>query len=274
MSPSRIHAETANLRLKARAVRWRTWQRCAGHSSYLRLAQRLRGRAVVGPDTQLVIEGFPRTANTFAVFAFQSAQVRPVRIAHHLHAAAQLTVAARSGVPALVLIRPPEDVVVSTVMWWPHVTAGEALGAYARFYERVLPDRDRCVVGRFDEVTSDFGSVIDRVNRRFGTTFERFVHSRENVEHVYQLIEERARGFRGKGRPYHAYMSGEITTAEFDSIRNTPPPAGSSAPEMRVARPSAVRDAAREGVRGAYLDPRLSAARLRAERVYRSFVGD
>jgi len=34
MSSLRIHAETANLRLKARAVRWRTWQRCAGHGSH------------------------------------------------------------------------------------------------------------------------------------------------------------------------------------------------------------------------------------------------
>ena len=34
----------------------------------------VRGRRVVQPTTQLVIEGFPRSANTFAVWAFRQAQ--------------------------------------------------------------------------------------------------------------------------------------------------------------------------------------------------------
>ena len=91
---------TTGIAVRARAVRWRAWQRWAGHPSYLQLARRRKGRAVVGPDTELVIEGFPRTANTFAVFAFQTAQARPVRVAHHLHAPIQVTVAARRPPPA------------------------------------------------------------------------------------------------------------------------------------------------------------------------------
>ena len=47
-----------------------------------------------------------------------------------------------------------------------------------------------------------------------------------------------------------------------------------AAPETRVARPSPERDAMRDGVRRVYLDPHLTDARRRAERVYRDFVGD
>jgi hypothetical protein len=258
---------------RARAARWRAWQRWAGHPSYLRVAGRRRGRAVVGPGTELVIEGFPRTASTFAVFAFQTAQPRPVRVAHHLHAPAQIIAAARLGIPALVLIRPPEDAVISILMWWPQVTPRDALAAYARFYERTLPSRDRCVVGRFAEVTSDLGAVIDRVNRRFGTDFASFVHTPENVEHCYRLIEERSL------RPadddaINAYLSGAITAAQLEVARRARPQTASTPSETRVARPSVVRDAVRDSARAAYLDPRLAKARSRAESVYRDFVGE
>ena len=48
--------------------------------------ERLRARCTVGALVckALVIEGFPRSANTFAVVAFRQAQERYVPIAHHL----------------------------------------------------------------------------------------------------------------------------------------------------------------------------------------------
>src|SRR5262245_54574684 len=41
-------------------------------------------------DTDAVIEGFPRSANTFAAAAFALAQTTPVRLAHHLHVPSQI----------------------------------------------------------------------------------------------------------------------------------------------------------------------------------------
>jgi hypothetical protein len=266
--------ETPTLAARAKAVRWRARQRWATHDSYLLLARRRKGRAVVGPDTEIVIEGFPRTGNTFAVFAFQSAQPRPVRVAHHLHAPAQVSAAAARGLPVLLLIRPPEDAIVSSVLWWPHVTPGDVLAAYTRFYERLLPVRDACVIGRFDDVTGDMGVVIDRVNRRFGCDFARFEHTPENVESCYRLIEERSRQ-PSTTAAINAYMSGLISAAELDAHRGPgSDPVRPAAPEMRVARPSEARAAARERVRDAYLVPRLAGARARAERAYRDCVGD
>ena len=44
---------------------------------------RLRGHGEpFDPHVDIVIEGFPRSANSFAVHAFRVAQDRPVRIAH------------------------------------------------------------------------------------------------------------------------------------------------------------------------------------------------
>ena len=59
-----------------------------------------------------MIDGYTPCGATFAVYAFQMAQPRPVRTAHHLHAPAQLVAAARADIPTLVLIREPAGVVL------------------------------------------------------------------------------------------------------------------------------------------------------------------
>jgi len=58
-----------------------------------------RRHLLVKKDTEIVIEGYPRSANTFAVAAFLLAQGRAVKIAHHLHVPAQVIQAVRWGIP-------------------------------------------------------------------------------------------------------------------------------------------------------------------------------
>src|SRR5436309_8002883 len=82
---------------------------------------------IVEADTQLVIEGFQRSGNTFAVVAFEVAQPQPVKLAHHLHAAAQIVAAVRMGVPTLVLIRDPDESVLSHMVREPGITAKQSL---------------------------------------------------------------------------------------------------------------------------------------------------
>ena len=123
------------------------WQSPACYLPIARFRYPEPSPAVIGPATELVIEGYMRSANTFAVYAFQSAQRRPVALAHHLHAPAQLIRAARRGVPALVLIRDPEDTILSQVQWEPDISMRAALMTYVRFYRALepyagsLPDR-------------------------------------------------------------------------------------------------------------------------------------
>ena len=156
-----------------------------------RLSRKDRAR-VVTPDTQLVIEGFPRSANTFARVAFNSAQSERVRIAHGLHVPAQVIRAARWRIPTLVLIRKPKDAVLSFAIRDP-ISVDQALRYYLSFYETVEEYRDAYVLGLFEEVTEDFGGVIRRINDRFGTTFSPFRHDEQNVDGVFARIEENSR---------------------------------------------------------------------------------
>jgi hypothetical protein len=82
----------------------------------LPLARALRRGEVVDARTDIVIEGFPASANTFAVAAFRLAQEpRYMRIAHHTHVPAQVIEATRLGVPAILLIREPMQAVLSVM---------------------------------------------------------------------------------------------------------------------------------------------------------------
>jgi hypothetical protein len=153
--------------------------------------ERLRGRGrVIDDTTDIVIEGFPRCASSFAVAAFRLAQEpRAMTIADHTHMPAQAIDGVRRGIPTLVLIRRAEDAIVSLLIRNDDLRPSPALRGYLRFYEPLVRFRDGIVVATFEEVVGDFGSVIERVNARFRTRFHPFVHSGENLARIEREIE-------------------------------------------------------------------------------------
>jgi hypothetical protein len=144
----------------------------------------------VSRDTEVVIEGFGRAGSTFAWLAFMAAQDRPVRTAHHTHAAAQVITAVRMGVPTMVIVRSPLEAVPAH-MARKGVSARMALVAWTRFHRRILPYAHGFVACSFDEMTTNFGPVVERFNARFGRTYGVFDHTPENEAQIFEQIRER-----------------------------------------------------------------------------------
>ena len=138
-------------------------------------------QSVIKKDTELVIEGFPRSANTFSVLAFKQAQKNPVNLAHHLHMPFQIKTAVKRNVPTLVLIRKPQDAIASWRVMAPHLTFKQLLKDYIRFYKNIEPLAAKFVIASFDEITTDFGNVIKRVNDFYGTSFDVFIHNQDII---------------------------------------------------------------------------------------------
>jgi hypothetical protein len=224
---------------------------------------------VLSAQTELVIDGYTRSASTFAVYALQLAQERPVRLAHHLHAPAQLIAAARRGVPALLLIREPRGAILSQLVREPGVAMRDALVAYVRFHDCLLAYQDRFVVGEFETVTHDFGSVIGRLNDRFGLALTEFVHTPQSNDECFALIAQ-----RGSLSPVLlGFESG--TVAKDTALRELHALQSRSAPgPLREAwMPSASRQRAKAALTEQWLRPGLARLRSRAVDVYEEFSG-
>ena len=142
------------------------------------------------PDTAIVIEGFLRSGNTFSVAAFQIANGPELHVGRHLHGAPHVLRAVRLGLPTVVLIRQPREAVLSYLVRRPTLTPHDALLEYLDFYRTAWRARRGFVVAPFDRVTSDFGGVLDQVNKRFGTSFRRYEATPENEARAFELVEE------------------------------------------------------------------------------------
>jgi len=197
---------------------------------YLALRPRLRTLAPTR-STALAIEGFPRSANTFAVAAVRFAN-GDIPMSHHLHSTWAVNHAVRLGVPTIVLVRHPRDAVVSLVQRHSGISLREGLRAYARFYSRVWESRHGFVAARFETATQNFGDVIDRLNSRFDAGLLPYVHTPSNDAECFRMVEEM-----------------ELLDSGQSSIR-----------EAMVARPSSARRGEAERVAGSLDHPRQRTA--------------
>ena len=197
---------------------------------------------LVDRTTQFVIEGFPRSGNTFAVVAFEQAQRENLRTAHHLHAPAQVMLAARWRIPALVLVRKPTDAVLSWTIREPWVSVRQALSYYVYFHQKITEYRHAFVLGLFEEVIRDYGAVLERVNAKFGTRFSPFEHSEDNISSVFVQIER-----------MHRARDGRLD-------------------ETRIARPLARKAELKDGLRRELEHPESRKLTTYAEAVYNALV--
>ena len=154
--------------------------------------------AAINHSTDLVLEGYFRSGNTFATRAFMTSQIESLKLAHHTHATSTLIYAKRWSIPALVLLRSPADTVISATLKFPGTTVQQHLRWYLRYYRVVYKLRQHLYVALFDEMSEDFGAVILKVNERYNTSFAPFSHTPENVQAVFDWIEEMDSRVNGK----------------------------------------------------------------------------
>lgn len=195
------------------------------------------------PDTAIVIEGYPRSGNTYGVAAWEYANGRAAHVGRHLHGAPHVQRAVRLHVPTIVLARRPREAVLSVLVRWDALTPHDAVLSYLDFYRTIWPVRDGFVVGLFDRVVSDFGGVLVEVNQHFGTSFVPYDHTPENEAAVVRRVEELNRLESG----------GEVV-------------------ETHVGRPSAERARRKDELR-ALLERRPTLTKLReADRLYERYA--
>lgn len=217
---------------------------------------------VIGSDTRLVIDGYTRSASTFAVYALQLAQEHPVRMAHHLHAPAQLVRAALDHVPTLLVIREPRGALLSQVVREPGLALRDVLVAYCRFHERLVPFLGQFVVGEFGQVTNDFGSVVRALNGRFALTLAE--PAADQAGEVNAFVEQ-----RGSLSPLLlGFESGTVSKADARRELLRLQALGASDAQREQWRPSEQRNRTKELLVEEWNSSRLASLRSRAREVF------
>lgn len=195
------------------------------------------------PHTAIVLEGFLRSGNTFSVAAFGVSNGTEHHIGRHLHGGPHILRAVRMGLPTVLLIRRPRDAVLSYLVRRDTLTPHDAVVEYLDFYRTCWPARDGFVVGLFDQVVADFGSVLDAVNDRFDTSFVRYHPGPENDAATFDVVEEMNR----------LECRGEVV-------------------ETHVGRPSKEREQRKAALRDLFDEPRTAARLREADRLYERYA--
>jgi hypothetical protein len=149
---------------------------------YLPIRRRRAPGTVLSPNTDLVIEGFPRSANTWTEALVRVAGPS-LHLAHHSHAAAHVKAAVQAKVPVLVLYRDPDEAVRSLLaMLGKRTSAVDAYADYASFYKSVLTlPRTSLFLVPFKQATGTPSVVIERLVQRFGLPLDASNVTREAV---------------------------------------------------------------------------------------------
>lgn len=163
-------------------------------------------------NSDVLIDGFPRSAGSFAYYAFQVANVRRT-VKGHTHSSDVIRKAIHFGVPTILLVREPIGCLASFTQFVPDLSVHTALLHYRRFYRCIAPLTPMATVGTFDEVTTNFGSVIDRTNRKFDTDFATYEDTPQNKSQVTRMLEQANQ---------HYSTGTELTAARPSKSRRSP----------------------------------------------------
>jgi hypothetical protein len=139
--------------------------------------------------TEICIEGFPRSANSYAVVAFKLNN-KDIKVGHHLHIAAQVVRAADFGIPNVVVIRKPEDAVASFLVFQSSFNARAYLKSYIRFHRTIMPFLNKTLFASFETVTLDFNKIIISINDRFGKCYNLVQDLEKSQKLIFTRLEE------------------------------------------------------------------------------------
>ncbi|MFK7888594.1 MAG: hypothetical protein AB8G16_17170 [Gammaproteobacteria bacterium] len=140
--------------------------------------------------TDICIDGYPRSANSFSVRMFRQANPGAT-VAHHTHSIANLRYSIKHAIPTVVLIRQPLDAIASSVIAHKDQNIELEVSRYVDFYDWVAQHRDRIVMAEFNDVIHNMNAIIGSVNQKFKTSFSSLDDVAEADAQVKQDIEQR-----------------------------------------------------------------------------------
>lgn len=150
---------------------------------------------VCSEGTDIVIEGFPRSGNSFTVDMLSILQEGPrknLKIAHHTHRIENILIGRKLNKPIVTLIRRPEDAILSCIIYSDE-PVDFAAQWYFNFYNTILQMDALPIVLNFMTVVSDFNKVVHVVNAAAGSSIRTSIDLKADAALAHEYAERRAR---------------------------------------------------------------------------------
>ncbi len=120
-------------------------------------------------QSDLCVEGFPRSANTFCVdFLTHICSINnfQLNIAHHTHSPLNVKLAIELGKPCLVLIREPEQAITSHMIY-SGAQIPIIVQRYLDFYTEISDWSPYILIADFNLIIRDMNYVIAKLNQQY-----------------------------------------------------------------------------------------------------------
>lgn len=153
---------------------------------------------LVGNDTEIVIEGFPRCGNTFALASFKYSNP-VIKTATHVHLPYQIIFAKKYNTPTIILLRNPLDSISSLIIRDSNYTINEAVIYYIKFHKTVLEYKNYMILSDFSSTINDFPSIIKKLNDKKGTDFQYHDNKLTTINKIKNKLEKEEAEKYGKG---------------------------------------------------------------------------
>lgn len=109
-------------------------------------------REVATKKHDLIIESFPRSGNSFLFHLIEASSSTKLRIGHHLHSAQHVHFGIKYNIPSVVIIRKPEDAIISYAIFQPLYTFNQIFKYYLLFYNCLRSVKNQIIIVKFDNL--------------------------------------------------------------------------------------------------------------------------
>lgn len=191
------------------------------HPLLYMLYARLGGlRFQLNRHTDVLVDSYPRSANSFFEAAFSRAHGGGISVAHHSHAAGQVLSGVKRGLPAVVLLRSPRDAIASFF----EMNGGDysielCTREYVAFYTALLPVLSEIIVVETETLEERFFDLMQLLRREYNLKLDAYELTSSVRAELMRDVDETGRKRNGfKAERYSESLSNEEKKIRRDRL--------------------------------------------------------
>ena len=189
------------------------WTSPALHLTYLNA----RGFKTDFSDVSVVVQGFPRSGNTYLSIALSDFKAFEGRVFSHIHTPAIFAHAIRHDIPVVMPVRDPMSSLVSLsqLAGWDD---RRCIDHYLCYYRYSKPYLKQLAVIEFTSFTQDTPSALSRLSARTGLKFRHADHAQIETQ-AFGEIDKRSVANAGEIEAHTVHRPNQTRSAQKAEIR-------------------------------------------------------